>query len=121
MNFAAVSYPYGDKTLFPFNSSLVPSAFFPFEVATAEDNALAETIKGLYYAEGILRRGPWRRLEIVGFATLTWVDWFNNRPLLEPFGPHGRLKPRNLPRHARRAKAGRVTQTKRPPASRFIM
>ena len=50
------------------------------------DNALAETINGLYKAEVIHRRGPWRGLEGVEFATLEWVDWFNNRRLLEPIG-----------------------------------
>src|SRR5262249_62121583 len=48
--------------------------------------ALAETIKGLYKAEVIHRRGPWRSFEAVEFATLEWVDWFNNRRLLEPIG-----------------------------------
>src|SRR3954463_480986 len=46
-------------------------------------NALAETINGLYKAEVIHRRGPWRSFEAVEFATLEWVDWFNNRRLLE--------------------------------------
>jgi len=50
------------------------------------DNALAETINGLYKAEVIHRRGPWRSSEAVEFATLEWVDWFNNRRLLEPIG-----------------------------------
>ena len=50
------------------------------------DNALAETINGLYKAEVIHRRGPWRNFEAVEFATLEWVDWFNNRRLLEPIG-----------------------------------
>ena len=49
-------------------------------------NALAETINGLYKAEVIHRRGPWRNFEGVEFATLEWVDWFNNRRLLEPIG-----------------------------------
>ena len=49
-------------------------------------NALAETINGLYKAEVIHRRGPWRSFEAVEFATLEWVDWFNNRRLLEPIG-----------------------------------
>ena len=49
-------------------------------------NALAETINGLYKAEVIHRRGPWRSSEAVEFATLEWVDWFNNRRLLEPIG-----------------------------------
>ena len=50
------------------------------------DNALAETIHGLYKAEVVHRRGPWRSFEAVEFATLEWVDWFNNRRLLEPIG-----------------------------------
>ena len=49
-------------------------------------NALAETINGLYKAEVIHRRGPWRSFEAVEFATLEWVDWFNNRRLMEPIG-----------------------------------
>ena len=48
------------------------------------DNALAETINGLYKAEVIHRRGPWRSVDEVEYATLEWVDWFNNRRLLEP-------------------------------------
>jgi putative transposase len=52
----------------------------------AYDNALAETVIGLFKTEVIRRRGPWRSLEAVEFATLAWVDWFNNRRLLEPIG-----------------------------------
>ena len=55
-------------------------------VGASYDNALAETINGLYKAEVIHRRGPWRSFEAVEFATLEWVDWFNNRRLLEPIG-----------------------------------
>jgi transposase InsO family protein len=50
------------------------------------DNALAETIIGLYKTEVIRRRGPWRHIEAVEYATLEWVDWFNDRRLLEPIG-----------------------------------
>lgn len=50
------------------------------------DNALAESIIGLFKAELIHRRGPWRHAEAVEFATLEWVDWFNNRRLLGPIG-----------------------------------
>ena len=50
------------------------------------DNALAESIIGLFKTEVIHRAGPWRHLEAVEFATLTWVDWFNTRRLLEPIG-----------------------------------
>jgi transposase InsO family protein len=55
-------------------------------VGDSYDNALAETINGLYKAEVIWPNGPWRNLEEVEFATLEWVDWFNNRRLLEPIG-----------------------------------
>jgi putative transposase len=50
------------------------------------DNALAESIIGLFKAEVIHRQGPWRHVDAVEFATLSWVDWFNNRRLLEPIG-----------------------------------
>jgi len=50
------------------------------------DNALAESIIGLFKTEAIQRKGPWRHLEAVEFATLDWVDWFNARRLLEPIG-----------------------------------
>ena len=50
------------------------------------DNALAESVIGLFKTEVIHRRGPWRHLEAVEFATLAWVDWFNTRRLLEPLG-----------------------------------
>lgn len=50
------------------------------------DNALAETINGLYKAEIIHRRGPWKTREAVELATLEWVSWFNNQRLLEPIG-----------------------------------
>ena len=50
------------------------------------DNALAESVIGLYKTEVIRRQGPWRGLEDVEFRTLVWVDWFNNRRLLEPIG-----------------------------------
>ena len=59
-------------------------------VGDSYDNALAETINGLYKAEVIHRRGPWRTMEAVEFATLEWVDWFNNRRL---FGPIGNIPP----------------------------
>jgi putative transposase len=55
-------------------------------VGDSYDNALAETINGLYKTEVIRQQGPWRNLEDVEFATLTWVDWFNHRRLLEPIG-----------------------------------
>jgi putative transposase len=52
----------------------------------AYDNALAESVIGLVKTEVIRRLGPWRHLDAVEVATLTWVDWFNNRRLLEPIG-----------------------------------
>jgi len=52
----------------------------------AYDNALAESVIGLFKTEVIRRKGPWRAIEAVEFATLTWVDWFNHRRLLEPIG-----------------------------------
>jgi len=55
-------------------------------VGDSYDNALAETINGLYKAELIHRQGPWKSFEAVEFATLKWVDWFNHRRILEPIG-----------------------------------
>ena len=59
-------------------------------IGDSYDNALAETINGLYKAEVIRRNGPWRGIDEVEFATLEWVDWFNNRRL---FGPIGNIPP----------------------------
>jgi len=50
------------------------------------DNALAESVIGLYKTEVIRHEGPWRNLDEVEYATLEWVDWFNHRRLLEPIG-----------------------------------
>jgi transposase InsO family protein len=55
-------------------------------VGDSYDNALAESVIGLYKTEVIRRRGPWRQLEAVEFATLEWVEWFNNRRLLTSIG-----------------------------------
>ena len=55
-------------------------------VGDSYDNALAESIIGLYKTEVIRRRGPWRDIEAVEFATLEWVHWFNHRRLFEPIG-----------------------------------
>ena len=52
----------------------------------AYDNALAESVIGLFKTEVIRRQGPWRNLEDVEFATLEWVWWFNHHRLLEPLG-----------------------------------
>ena len=55
-------------------------------VGDSYDNALAESVNALYKTEVIRRRGPWRSVDDVEMATLTWVDWFNNRRLLGPIG-----------------------------------
>jgi len=55
-------------------------------VGDSYDNALAETINGLYKTELIRQQGPWRGIEAVELATLTWVDWFNNRRIMESIG-----------------------------------
>lgn len=55
-------------------------------IGDSYDNALAETVIGLFKTEVIQRRGPWRSFEDVEFATLEWVDWYNNRRLFEPLG-----------------------------------
>src|SRR3954452_13611546 len=71
-----------------YTERLAPAGTEPLvgSVGDSYDNALAETINGLYKAEVIHRRGPWRSVEAVEFATLEWVDWFNNRRLLAPIG-----------------------------------
>jgi transposase InsO family protein len=55
-------------------------------VGDSYDNALAETINGLYKAEVIHKSGPWRGMDDVEVATLTWVEWFNNRRIMESLG-----------------------------------
>jgi transposase InsO family protein len=55
-------------------------------VGDSYDNALAESVNGLHKTEVIRRKGPWRNIDEVEFATLGWVDWLNNRRLLEPIG-----------------------------------
>jgi transposase InsO family protein len=55
-------------------------------VGDSYDNALAETIIGLFKTEVIWTRGPWKNMDEVEYAALEWVDWFNNRRLLEPIG-----------------------------------
>jgi transposase InsO family protein len=87
-------------------------------VGDSYDNALAETINGLYKAEVIHRRGPWRSFEAVEFATLECVNWFNHRRLLEPIGNIAPAEAEE--RYYSRAGAtsdGGVTQTKWPPAN----
>jgi len=55
-------------------------------VRDAYDNALAETINGLYKTEVIRKRGPWKGLEDVKFSTLEWVHWYNAKRLMGPIG-----------------------------------
>ena len=55
-------------------------------VGDSYDNAMAETINGLYKTELIHRRGPWKGLDDVEYATLEWVDWFNHKRILQPIG-----------------------------------
>jgi len=64
-------------------AGIVPSVG---SVGDSYDNALAETVIGLFKTEAIHRRGAWRSLDAVEYATLEWVDWFNHRRLLEPIG-----------------------------------
>ena len=76
------------------------------------DNALAETVIGLFKTEVIRRAGPWRSIEAVEFATLEWVKWFNSRRLLEPIGNippalaeanyHANWRPASWPRKIQR-------------------
>ena len=55
-------------------------------VGDSYDNAMAESIIGLYKTEKIWPGGPWRNIDDVEYATLEWVDWYNNKRLLEPIG-----------------------------------
>jgi transposase InsO family protein len=67
----------------PADAGIAPSAG---SRGDSYDNAMAESIIGLFKTEVIQLKGPWRHAEAVEFATLTWVDWFNTRRLLEPIG-----------------------------------
>jgi transposase InsO family protein len=69
------------------------------------DNAMAESIIGLYKTEVIHARGPWRSLDAVEYATLEWVDWFNNRRLL---GPIGHVPPAEFEREYYRLNTGQA-------------
>jgi putative transposase len=78
------------------------------------DNALAETIIGLYKAELVRNRGPWRGLDHLEYATLEWVDWFNHRRLFEA---HGQIPPAEFEdNHYRQNSSGQQAeaQTKQP-------
>ena len=86
-------------------------------VGDSYDNALAETINGLYKAEVIHRRGPWRSFDAVEFATLEWVDWFN-KPAAGAHRQYPASRGRGaLLRHAGLTSYGGVTQTKQPPTN----
>ena len=83
-------------------------------VGDSYDNAMAETIIGLFKAELIHRRGPWRNLDAVEYATLEWVDWFNHRRLFEA---HGQIPPAEYETIYYRQKGSgqqAETQTKQP-------
>ncbi len=71
-----------------YTERLAEAGIEPFvgSVGDSYDNALAETVNGLFKAEVIHRCGPWRSFEAVEYATLEWVDWYNHRRLLEPIG-----------------------------------
>ncbi len=69
------------------------------------DNALAETINGLYKAEVIHRRGPWKTKQAVELETLEWVAWFNHHRLMAPLGY---LPPAEFEAHYHRQRAGQA-------------
>jgi transposase InsO family protein len=75
-------------------------------VGSKGDNALAETINGLYKAEVIHRRGPWKTKQAVELATLEWVAWFNHHRLMEPLGY---LPPAEFEANYHRRRAGQAT------------
>jgi transposase InsO family protein len=78
-----------DHLNLPSTSRLNTASGSPRRVSSllsAASDALAETVIGLFKTEVIHRRGPWRSFDTVEYATLEWVDWFNNRRLLEPIG-----------------------------------
>lgn len=93
-------------------------------VGDSYDNALAETVNGLYKTEVILRCGPWRSFEVVEFATFEWVDWFNNRRQLGPIChiPPVEAEERYL-RYGGSDPHGGLTPAKQPPTNpgRFTM
>ena len=87
-------------------------------VGDSYDNALAESIIGLYKTEVIRQHGPWRHLEAVEFVTLEWVDWFNHRRLPEGIGyvPPAALE-QNYYQSVRRVDHGGLTHTKPSPVN----
>jgi transposase InsO family protein len=89
---AAGSYPHSDRgrqhVSIKYTERLAEAGIKPSvgSVGDSYDNAFSETINGLYEVGAIHRRGPRHSFEAVEFATLEWVDWFNNRRLLKPIG-----------------------------------
>ena len=79
-------------------------------------NALAETIIGLYKTELVRRRGPWKGLDQIEYATLEWVDWSNHRRLLEPIG-YVPPRVRGRPLEKEDPKQHRRTQATKPPVN----
>ena len=82
-------------------------------VGDSYDNALAETIIGLYKTELIRQQGPWRKIDEVEYATLEWVDWLNNRRLRQPIGdvPPAEFEMTYYRQLERSAMAARLKQT----------
>ncbi len=88
-------------------------------ISDSYDNALAETINGLYKAEVIHPRGPWRSFEAVEFATLEWVGLVQQPAASRAHWQHSAGRSRgSLPRYAGASSEGGVTQTKWPPRTR---
>ena len=105
------------RTVKPYlaEAGIVPSAG---SVGDSYDNALAETVIGLFKTEVTHRLGPWRSREVVEIATLEWVDWFNTRRLLEAIGhiPPAEAEDRYYAELETRHVAGRI-QANLPPGS----
>ena len=84
----AASFGSGQYLSIRYTERLAEAGIEPSVGSTGDsyDNALAESVIGLYKTEVIHRRGPWKGVEEVEFATLEWVAWYNTRRLLEPLG-----------------------------------
>ena len=81
--------PMPARNICPFDTpSVSPASIEPSvgSVGDSYDNALAESVIGLYKTELIREKGPWRNLDHLEYATLEYVDWFNHRRILEPIG-----------------------------------
>jgi putative transposase len=81
-------------------------------IADSYHKSLAETLIGLFKTQAIRRRGPWRSIEAVAFATLEWLDWFTHRRRLEPLGniPPAEAEARYYPQIAGQAMAAWLRQ-----------